>query len=49
MISGSNFGKELLPYLSGKFDCQPLSDVVDIISKDTFIRPIYAGNAISKY
>ena len=49
MISSSSFGKELLPYLSGKFNIQPLSDVVDILSKDSFIRPIYAGSALSVY
>ena len=36
------------PKLSALLDVQQISDITNIISSDTFERPIYAGNAIAK-
>ncbi|RBI65968.1 electron transfer flavoprotein subunit alpha/FixB family protein [Vreelandella sulfidaeris] len=47
LASASTTGKNVLPRLAALKDVSQLSDVLGVESADTFLRPIYAGNAIA--
>ncbi len=47
VCSANTFGKNLMPRIAAHLDTSQVSDIIKVISQDTFLRPIYAGNAFA--
>jgi len=47
LAPATTFGKNVLPRLSALIDVQQISEITEVVSADTFKRPIYAGSCIA--
>lgn len=46
LAAATSVGKDVMPRVAALLDVQQISEITQVVSSDTFVRPIYAGNAL---
>jgi len=47
LAPATNFGKNFMPRVAARLDVAQVAEISAVVSPDTFVRPIYAGNALA--
>jgi electron transfer flavoprotein alpha subunit len=47
LAAATAVGKNVMPRVAALLDAQVISDISDVVDADTFVRPIFAGNALA--
>ena len=47
VASATSLGKSFMPRVAALLDVAQISEIVDVLSADTFVRPIYAGSVLA--
>ncbi|WP_417489703.1 electron transfer flavoprotein subunit alpha/FixB family protein [Maricaulis sp.] len=46
LAAATTTGKNFMPRIAAHLDVMQISEIVEVVSPDTFVRPVYAGNAL---